>query len=334
LAHARLSVVIPVYNQASEIIGTLDALAVAVEGSTFDADVVVVDDGSTDGTGDAVEARTWPIPVRVVRQPNAGRFSARLAGIRGSAGEWCLLIDSRVVIDPDSLSFIERELDVDPAKRIWNAHVDIPVDGNPYAAFWDVITRRAFSAYFHDPQTTSFGLDEFERFPKGTTCFFAPRAALLEAFDAYRSHYDDPRFGNDDTPVIRELAAGERIHISPRFRCEYAARSTFRSFVRHAFHRGTVFVDGHGRRESRWFWIVAAFFPATLAWLYGVRRVPAVAVAPIVLASVGGAGLAVAERRPRQVWALALVTPVYAVAHAAGMWRGLLLAIRSGARRR
>ena len=110
------------------------------------------------------------------------------------------------------------------------------------------------------PRTTSFGPDEFERFPKGTTCFLAPRELLTAAFEAYRSGYMDLRHANDDTPVIRWLAARQRINISPGFGCSYASRSRFLPFVTHAFHRGTVFVDGHGRRESRWFPIVVGLY--------------------------------------------------------------------------
>src|SRR5438477_471627 len=105
----------------------------------------------------------------------------------------------------------------------------------------------------------------------------------------------DPRHGNDDTPIIRSLAAREPINISPGFRCEYAARSTLGAFLRHAYHRGTVFVDGHGRRESRWFWGVVAFFPACLVWLVLVRRHPVLGAAPVGAAAVGGAALAVAD---------------------------------------
>ena len=91
------------------------------------------------------------------------------------------------------------------------------------------------------------------------------------AFEAFSTRYADPRNANDDTPIIRRLAEERPIHISPQFRARYWPRDTLRGFLKHAYHRGIVFLDGHGRRES-------AFFPFVARLLSGERR--AVAVAP------------------------------------------------------
>jgi glycosyltransferase involved in cell wall biosynthesis len=320
-----LSVVVPVYNQAAEIGRTLEALAVGASRSNFAIEVIVVDDGSSDSTGDVARQADIDLPVTVVSQANSGRFAARRAGLERATGEFVLLLDSRVTLAADSLRFVEEQVGQGPASAVWNAHVDIRVDGNAFAAFWDVITRRAFSAYFADPRTTSFGLDEFDRFPKGTTCFLAPLALMRDALAAYRSAYADERHANDDTPVIRWLAARVPINISPQFRCTYEPRRTARAFVRHAYHRGTVFVDGHGRPSSRFFPAVMAFYPLSLLWVAASRRSGAAALAPLALASAAGAGLAVQQGRPRHAGALAVVAPLYALAHGAGMWRGLAL---------
>jgi glycosyltransferase involved in cell wall biosynthesis len=330
----RLVIVIPVRNQRAEIGETLTALAAAVEQSSFDAQVVVVDDGSTDGTADAV--RGWSggtVPVRLIEQANAGRFAARLRGLQAVDAEYALLMDSRVGIDREALAFVEAQLAMGESKEVWNAHVDIVTSGNPFGVFWDVLTQRAFSAYFDRPRTTSFGLADFERFPKGTTCFFAPRALLLDAFAAFRTRYSDIRHANDDTPVIRWLAARRPINISPSFSCRYAARQRPEAFVRHAYHRGTVFVDGHGRRESRFFPAVIGFYPVSAAWAVGSFRAPWLVVAPLAAAAAAGAGAAAVARRPDAIATMAWTTPLYAVAHGAGMWRGLWLLTWARARR-
>ena len=49
-----LSVVMPVFNEAAHLPATIDALVDAVEGCGFDTDLVLVDDGSVDGSADAV----------------------------------------------------------------------------------------------------------------------------------------------------------------------------------------------------------------------------------------------------------------------------------------
>jgi glycosyltransferase involved in cell wall biosynthesis len=323
-----LTVVIPVFNQVAEIGATLTALDDAISAASFIADVIVVDDGSTDGTAAAARAASSHAPLQVIEQENRGRFEARRRGLEEARGEYCLLLDSRVLLDPDALRFVEEQLQGGEAREIWNGHVEIETDGSPYAVFWDVITQRVFSDYFAEPRTTSYGLADFERFPKGTTCFFAPRALLVAGFDAYRSGYADLRHANDDTPVIRWLAARRRINISPGFACGYAARTELGPFLRHAFHRGTVFVDGHGRPESDWFPIVLVLYVGSAGCLAIGRRSPLVLAAVAALASVGGAALAIAERRPGDAVTMAWVTPLYATAHVAGMWRGLGMLVR------
>jgi hypothetical protein len=152
---------------------------------------------------------------------------------------------------------------------------------------------------------------------------------MTDALDAFRSRYADLRHANDDTPVIRWIAARERIHISPSFSCDYRPRATLGSFVRHSVHRGTVFLDGHGRPESRFFPVVAAFFPVSAGLALASLRRPALAPAvAVTAAAAAGAVAAVAGRSRFETAAFAALAPVYAAAHGVGMWRGLGLLVR------
>jgi hypothetical protein len=326
---ASLSVVMPVYDEAPHLRATIDALAAAVEGSGFDAELVLVDDGSTDGSADvAREALAGRLPLTVVAQSNSGRFAARRAGLEAATGTSVLLLDGRVRLRPESLSYVHDR--VLAGETVWNGHVHVDTDGNPYGAFWNVLAELAWADYFDEPRTTSFGLDDFDRFPKGTTCFLAARQLLREAHAAFRSGYGDTRHANDDTPVIRWIAERQRINLSPSFACDYQPRATFGSFLRHSVHRGTVFVDGHGRPESRFFPLTAAFFPVSaglaLASLRRPALVPAVAVATVAAA---GAVAARAGRSAFETASFAALAPVYAAAHGSGMWRGLALLARN-----
>lgn len=85
----RVSVVIPTYNRARLICETLDS----VLAQTYrDFEIIVVDDGSTDGTQEVV-SRYGP-SLRYLRQENAGPAAARNAGIRASGGEYVAFLDS------------------------------------------------------------------------------------------------------------------------------------------------------------------------------------------------------------------------------------------------
>jgi glycosyltransferase involved in cell wall biosynthesis len=86
----EVSVIIPTYNRRELVqraIGTVLAQTREVQ------EIVVVDDGSTDGTGDAL-AQAFGDRIRYVRQPNGGVSSARNHGLRMARGRYLALLDS------------------------------------------------------------------------------------------------------------------------------------------------------------------------------------------------------------------------------------------------
>ena len=322
-----LSVVVPAYNDAASLPATIEALVEALARSSFDAELVFVDDGSTDGSADAVrEALDGRLPLRIVTQTNRGRFLARRAGLEAASREWVLLLDSRCRLDAESLAFIEER--IGPDAPVWNGHVYVDTRGNPYGAFWNALAEIAWREYFDNPRTTSFGTEDFDHYPKGTGCFLAPRSVLLEAIESFRSSYSNQRFVSDDTGVIRWLADRHRIHISPGFSCLYAPRTTFKAFFRQGVYRGSTFVDGHGRPESRFFPVAVAFFPVSAGLAVLAIRRPSL-LPPLALGtSVVAATVAAAARRSRfEICSFGLLVPPYAVAHGLGMWRGLGMAL-------
>jgi glycosyltransferase involved in cell wall biosynthesis len=332
VAEPSLSVVVPVRDEASQLPVTIEALLKALDGSGFDAEVILVDDGSIDGSADAarrgVDGR---VPLSVVRRGGEGRFEARRAGLEAASAELVLMLDARVRLKPDALRFLHERAAA--GETVWNGHVEVDSE-SPLGAFWGLLAELAWRDYFDSPRTTNFGAEEFDRFPKGTTCFFAPRELLLSAFSGFETHYRDVRLANDDTPILRTIATRTRIGISPRFACSYAPRTTLGRFLRHAVHRGTVFVDGHATTESRFFPAVAAFFPVSAALALAALRRPA--VVPAALAACGFAAAAYgshAGRSRRELAVLATVTPLYAVGHGIGMWRGALELLRGPGRK-
>lgn len=97
-----VTVVIPTFNRRDALVETLTALA-ATDYSAGRWEVVVVDDGSTDGTVDAVEA--WATsrgaPVRCLRQGNTGPAAARNRGAEAACGEHLIFIDNDILVKPD-----------------------------------------------------------------------------------------------------------------------------------------------------------------------------------------------------------------------------------------
>lgn len=89
--NSELAIVVPAYNEAGAIRQTIEALRTAVGGAGIDAEIVVVDDGSTDGTGEAAEA----FGVRVIRLPeNVGYGHALKTGIAETRSKFVAIIDA------------------------------------------------------------------------------------------------------------------------------------------------------------------------------------------------------------------------------------------------
>lgn len=101
-----VSVVIAGYNEAPVIARTIRS----VLASHYDAlEVIVVDDGSTDGTGDEVERAFAADPrVRLIRQENGGKASALNNGIGYAAGEVLVCLDADTQFTPDTLPRLVR----------------------------------------------------------------------------------------------------------------------------------------------------------------------------------------------------------------------------------
>ncbi len=106
----ELSVVIPAYNEARRLGSTLDRIAAYLGGRGVGHEIVVVDDGSTDGTAELVA--THPAPgLRLIRRPeNRGKGAALRAGVAAAGGARVLLTDADLSTPIADLERLEPRL--------------------------------------------------------------------------------------------------------------------------------------------------------------------------------------------------------------------------------
>ena len=105
----RFSIVILVYNVAALLPACLDSLKSQVDGV---AQIVLVDDGSTDGSGDICDAFANEVPETIViHQENKGLFAARGAGMRVASGDYIVSVDSDDRIRADALRCLSDAID-------------------------------------------------------------------------------------------------------------------------------------------------------------------------------------------------------------------------------
>jgi hypothetical protein len=325
-----LSIIIPAFNGAAWLPQTLAHLRAAIATAQWgDVEIIVVDDGSTDDTVVVMDDDRGSPPVRLISQANAGRFAARQAGLRAARGSLVMFCDVRVFVHSHALEFVREQLINDPEAVVWNGHAVTASGSGLVSSFWDAITFLAWRRYLRNPRTTSYGDEDFDYYPKGTTLFLAPRSWLIEACEQFDTRVGDVSRANDDTLLIRPIATRSRINISPSFSCTYHPRTTLRQFAEHSFHRGTVFVDGHLRPGSRYLIPYIACLIASPFGLVCAARRPRATLVTVIAAS-GSIGLvaATAGAPKRASVALAVLAPPFSVSYGAGTLYGLWLRLR------
>lgn len=326
---ATLGVVMPVFNEADWVGLAIAALRESADRADWPVSVVVVDDGSTDGTGQLLDEFAADGSITVLHQSNSGRFAARLVGLEHGTTDAVLLLDARVILRPDALTTLKAGLEANP-DAAWNAHVDVHTAGNVWAAFWSGLTKIGWRRYFAHPRPVSFGLDDFNSYPKGTGAFAAPRAALLAAAGEFTSLFEDRSLASDDTKLIRHLAERRQIHIHPGFSCVYHGRNTGRKWVQQGYRRGTTFVDGYVGSRARAGGLLALLSVLASGGAALLLRRPAVTLTAVLLGS-GVAGLATSRSggTPAESRAVGGLLPIFAAVFGAGFIRGLLMAVRN-----
>jgi dolichyl-phosphate beta-glucosyltransferase len=131
----RLSIVIPCYNESPKIARDISAAAAFLKGETIDGEIIIVDDGSSDGTAEAARkaAPGAGVPARVIANPDhRGKGHAVATGIRASTGRTVMFADAGLTVPFDNalpaLNLIESGLcSIAHASRfMWQSRIGRP----------------------------------------------------------------------------------------------------------------------------------------------------------------------------------------------------------------
>jgi glycosyltransferase involved in cell wall biosynthesis len=135
----HLSVVIPCYNER----GTVGAIIQRVHAASADAEIVVVDDGSTDGSRAVLESldhSATPYLHVLFHERNGGKGSAVRAGIQAATGEIILIQDADLEYDPRDYPELLRPIEEGRAEVVYGSRFL----GGPRRAmmFWHMIANK------------------------------------------------------------------------------------------------------------------------------------------------------------------------------------------------
>jgi len=227
-----VSVILPVFNGRRFLLGAVRSVFAQ---SLPPCELIVVDDGSTDGSLEELESLpAAPFPVRVLRQANAGQSAARNAAARQAEGDFLAFLDQDDCWLPGHLEELLAPLVADPAVGwAYSDFDELDLDGN--------LVTRAFlqSAGLRHPKRSIYECvaGDLMVLPSASVL---RRAAFEQAggFDETLCGYEDDdlfvrffRLGWDhvflDRPLLRFRIHANGSSASPRFlesRRRYAAK--------------------------------------------------------------------------------------------------------------
>ena len=164
-----LSILMPAYNEASSIAANVCETVETMNDLGLKFEILVIDDGSLDGTHTAASdaLRAWPDHVRVVRcNRNEGKGNALICGAAYARGERVAFLDADMDLHPEQLeNFLTimsaHEADVVIGSKFHpQSKVDYPAIRRVYSLFYFMLVRTLFGLPVRDTQT---GIKLFNR---------------------------------------------------------------------------------------------------------------------------------------------------------------------------
>ncbi|MGA3348328.1 MAG: glycosyltransferase family 2 protein [Candidatus Sulfotelmatobacter sp.] len=148
-----VSVIVPVYNEAAHV----NELLQAIHASPVKKEIIVVDDGSTDGTREKLQAMPLADDVTVVfHEKNCGKGAAIRTALEYARGEYVLIQDSDLEYDPQDYPALLQPLQRGEANVVYGVRPDRPERGLRFflgAKFLTHLTNLLYGAGIHDEAT-------------------------------------------------------------------------------------------------------------------------------------------------------------------------------------
>jgi GT2 family glycosyltransferase len=192
----RVSVVIPTFRRKDALLRALRSLATQTI-APGEYEVVVVVDGSDDGTLEAAESSPQPYALRVLWQGNRGRAAACNTGVAAAQGELVVLLDDDMQASPQLLEAHLRAHEAAPRRAVIGA---APIALDAAASPWQAYIARKFNRHLEHLART--------RAPLALRDFYSGNFSIRR--DVFESlHGFDERFriyGNEDLELSLRLA--------------------------------------------------------------------------------------------------------------------------------
>ena len=190
----RLSLVIPAFNEA----GTIEPALERVLAQPFVCEVIIVDDGSTDGTRDVLEAIDDPRVRVIFHETNQGKGAALHTGFRHATADFVGVQDADLEYDPADLARLLKPLVEGRADVVYGSRF-ASGDEHRVLYFWHSIGNKVLTLASN--MVTDLNLTDME------TCYKVFRREVIQGLDL-----EETRFGFEPEVTAKVAAQNLRIY--------------------------------------------------------------------------------------------------------------------------
>lgn len=192
----KLSVVIPVFNE----VATIQEILQQVRKVPIAKEIIVVDDGSTDGTREALRGLSWPDLVVLYHDENRGKGASLRTGFTKVTGDVVLVQDADLEYDPSEYPRLLKPILEDKADVVYGSRFGGEI--HRVLFFWHYVGNRFLTTLSN--MFTNLNLSDME------TCYKVFRSSLLS-----RMRLKSNRFGFEPEFTVKVARLGCRIYEVP-----------------------------------------------------------------------------------------------------------------------
>jgi glycosyltransferase involved in cell wall biosynthesis len=184
----KLSIVIPCYNEITTIEDLLDRV-LAVDLPFWDKEVIVVDDGSKDGTREKLKELESKLGQVIFHEQNTGKGGALRTGIAAATGDFVVIQDADLEYDPDEYPLLLKPIEKGRADVVYGSRF-LGFGAHRVLFFWHSIGNMVLTQFSN--MFSNLNLTDME------TCYKVFRADLVQSIPLEQN-----RFGFEPEVTIK-----------------------------------------------------------------------------------------------------------------------------------
>ncbi len=227
----KYSIIVATYNRIQEMKELISSLR-AMTFSPADFELVVVDDGSEDGTGDYIQSLDTEFDIQYHYQQNQGPGAARNRAMSEAKGEYFIFLDSDVIVPDSYLSAVDKSV----KEERWEAFGG-PDDSHP--SFPPLLQAINYS------MTSFIGTGGTRGSTESVTRFY-PRSFNMgihrQVFESMGG-MNDLRHGQDMDYSARIYRAGYKVGLIPDAVVYHKRRTSLKKFYKQIFNWGVARIN-------------------------------------------------------------------------------------------